>query len=113
LVVEDQGQDQEVATDLEILKETVEELDTTAEAHHLQDQEAAEITEEEAAEDQAAEAATEDLLAEVEEEASVATTTELVKTTEVSKMGMKPQCMVLINSATEKFNARNKVSPTP
>jgi hypothetical protein len=28
-------------------------------------------------------------------------------------MGMKPQCMVLINSATEKFNARNKVSPTP
>jgi len=100
---QDQGQDPEVATttttDSETRKE-MEEADITAEVLHLLDLEMPEITEELVAESQVAEAVQEDLWAE-EREASVATMNNLL-IKEASKMGMMPQCMDPINSATDR-----------
>lgn len=99
---QDQGQDPEVATtttDSETRKE-MEEADITAEVLHLLDLEMPEITEELVAESQVAEAAQEDLWVE-EREVSVATMSNLL-IKEASKMGMMPQCMDPINSATDR-----------
>ena len=100
---QDQGQDPEVATttttDSETRKE-MEEADITAEVLHLLDLEMPEITEELVAESQVAEAAQEDLWVE-EREVSVATMSNLL-IKEASKMGMTPQCMDPINSATDR-----------